>query len=85
MTRRQLIRAIALAAPIAAGAGALATGPETITVRLRINDQMTDRLRAIAEFYPGVVRAALRAEGERIMAKAKRDHPLPWPDPSWPR
>ncbi len=82
MNRRQLIKTIALAAPIAAAAGALATtGPETITLRLRIRDDMSARLRAIAKALPEATRRAMVAEGNRIMAEAKRKHPLPWPVP----
>ena len=85
MNRRQLIKAIALAAPIAAGAGALATGPETITVRLRIRDDLSARLRAASTGLEEATSRALWAEGNRIMAEAKRKHPLPWPDPTRPR
>ena len=83
MNRRQLIKAMALAAPLAGAA--LATGPGTITLRLRVRDDMSARLRDLERQYSGKIQAALYAEGERIMAESKRRHPLPWPDPRWPR
>ena len=78
MNRRELIAAV-IAVPIAAALPA--PGPETITVRLRMRDDLSARLAALAKRFPETLSAALHAEGERIMAQAKRDHPLPWPVP----